>query len=108
VAFDTKKHLQGGYWRQVRAQLVVSPAMLLLWIRGVQFMYSLDPYLPARSKPRLRDYVRAAHRGLLPGPLRFVRAVGDYYRPGFHPSQLGGLGLAVDYLALSPAARAAH
>jgi predicted metal-dependent hydrolase len=44
----------------------------------------------------------------VPGPLRFVRVVGDYYRPGFHPSQLGGLELAVDYLAVSPAARASH
>jgi predicted metal-dependent hydrolase len=45
---------------------------------------------------------------LVPGPLRFVRVVGNYYRPGFHPSQLGGLGAAVDYLAVSPAARASR
>jgi uncharacterized protein len=108
VAFDTMKHLQAGYWRQVRAQLVVSPAMLLLWIRGVRFLYSVDPYLPPGTKPRWRDYFKAARRGLLPGPLRFVRAVANYYRPRFHPSQLGGVGLAVDYLAVSPAARASH
>jgi predicted metal-dependent hydrolase len=108
VAFDTMKHLRAGYLRRVRAQLVVTPAMLLFWIRGVRFLYSVDPYLPAGSKPRWRDYLRAARRGLVPPPLRFVRVVGDYYRPGFHPSQLGGLGLAVDYLALSPAARASH
>ena len=108
VAFDTMKHLRAGYLRRVRAQLVVTPAMLVFWIRGVRFLYSVDPYLPAGSKPRWRDYLRAARRGLVPRPLRFVRVVGDYYRPGFHPSQLGGLGLAVDYLALSPAARASH
>jgi hypothetical protein len=108
VAFDTMKHLRAGYWRQVRAQLVVSPAMLLLWIRGVRFLYSVDPQLPPGAKPRWRDYVAAARRGLLPGPLRFVRGIADYYRPGFHPSQLGGLGRAVDYLAVSPAARASH
>jgi predicted metal-dependent hydrolase len=108
VAFDTMKHLRGGYWRQVRTQLAVSPAMLLLWIRGVRFMYSVDPYLPPGTKPRWRDYVKAARRGLVPGPLRLMRVVGDYYKPGFHPSQLGGLGLAVDYLAVSPAARASH
>ncbi|WP_459973718.1 metal-dependent hydrolase [Mycobacterium sp. MUNTM1] len=108
VAFDTMKHLQAGYWRQVRAQLVVTPAMLLLWIRGVRFMYSLDPQLPPRTKPRWRDYFSAARRGLVPGPLRFIRAIGNYYRPGFHPSQLGGLERAVDYLAISPAARASH
>jgi predicted metal-dependent hydrolase len=108
VAFDTMKHLSAGYWRRVRAQLVVSPAMLLLWIRGVRYLYSVDPQLPPGAKPRWRDYVNAARRGLLPGPLRFVRGISDYYRPGFHPSQLGGLVLAVDYLAVSPAARASH
>ena len=43
VAFDTMKHLRAGYWRQVRAQLVVAPVMLLLWIRGVRFLYAVDP-----------------------------------------------------------------
>jgi uncharacterized protein len=108
VAFDTMKHLRGGYWRQVRAQLAVSPVMLLLWIRGVRFMYSVDPSLPPGNKPRWLDYLRAARRGLVPGPLRLARVVGDYYKPGFHPSQLGGLERAVDYLAVSPAARASH
>jgi len=108
VAFDTMKHLRAGYWRRARAQLVVTPGVLLLWIRGVRFLYSVDPYLPPGSKPRWRDYVHAARRGLVPGPLRFVRVVGNYYLPGFHPSQSGGLGPAVDYLAVSPAARASR
>ncbi|WP_068185076.1 metal-dependent hydrolase [Mycobacterium sp. UM_CSW] len=108
VAFDTMKHLRAGYLRRVRAQLVVTPAMLLFWVRGVRFLYSVDPHLPLGTKPHWWEYIRAARRGLVPGPLRFVRVVADYYRPGFHPSQLGGLEAAVDYLALSPAARASH
>ena len=108
VAFDMMKHLRAGYWRQVRTQLVVSPVMLLMWIRGVRFMYSVDRDLPAGAKPSWRDYFNAARRGLVPGPLRFVWAVGAYYWPGFHPSQLGGVERAVDYLAISPAARASH
>ena len=108
VAFDTMKHLRAGYLRRVRAQLVVTPAMLLFWVRGVRFLYSVDPHLPPGTKPHWWEYLRAARRGLVPGPLRFVRVVADYYRPGFHPSQLGGLELAVDYLALSPAARASR
>ncbi|OBI60134.1 metal-dependent hydrolase [Mycobacterium sp. E796] len=108
VAFDTMKHLRAGYLRRVRAQLVVTPAMLLFWVRGVRFLYSVDPHLPPGTKPHWWEYIRAARRGLVPGPLRFVRVVADYYRPGFHPSQLGGLEAAVDYLALSPAARASH
>jgi predicted metal-dependent hydrolase len=108
VAFDVMKHLRVGYWRQVRTQLVVSPMMLLLWIRGVRFMYSVDRQLAPRTKARWRDYFNAARRGLVPGPLRFVRVIGAYYKPNFHPSQLGGVEKAVDYLAISPAARASH
>ncbi|MBX9639302.1 MAG: metal-dependent hydrolase, partial [Mycobacteriaceae bacterium] len=108
VAFDTMKHLRAGYWRRARTALAVAPVMPLLWIRGVRFLYSVDPYLPSGTKPRWRDYVGAARRGLVPGPLRLMRVVTSHFEPGFHPSQLGGLGLAVDYLAVSPAARASH
>jgi predicted metal-dependent hydrolase len=108
VAFDTMKHLRAGYWRQVRTQLLVTPAMLWLFVRGVRFMYSVDPHLPPGTKPRWRDYFHAARRGLVPGPFEFLRVIGAYYKPTFHPSQLGGVGRAVEYLAKSPAARASH
>jgi predicted metal-dependent hydrolase len=108
VAFDVMKHLRSGYLRQVRTQLVVTPMMLLMWVRGVRFMYSVDPQVPRGAKPRWWYYFQAARRGLMPGPLRFVRVIGAYYLPGFHPSQLGGVEKAVDYLAISPAARASH
>jgi uncharacterized protein len=102
------KHLRAGYWRQVRTQLVVTPMMLLMWVRGVRFMYSVDRHVPPGAKPRWRDYFAAARRGLMPGPVRFIRVIGAYYLPRFHPSQLGGVEKAVDYLAISPAARASH
>ncbi|CAM2895051.1 metal-dependent hydrolase [Mycobacterium intermedium] len=108
VAFDAMKHLRAGYLRQVHTQLAAGPVMLLLWIRGVRFMYSVDPCLPPGTKARWRDYFSAARRGLVPGPVRLLRVMFHYFKPGFHPSQLGGVGLAVDYLAVSPAARASH
>jgi uncharacterized protein len=108
VAFDLMKHLRAGFLRQVRAQLVVTPMMFLMWVRGVRFMYSIDRHVPPGAKPRWRDYFIAARRGLMPGPLRFIRVIGAYYLPRFHPSQLGGVEKAVDYLAISPAARASH
>ncbi|MGV0635647.1 metal-dependent hydrolase [Mycolicibacillus trivialis] len=108
VAFDVMKHLQSGYWRQVRTQLLVTPLMLLLWVRGLRYMYSVDPELPAGTKPRWRDWFTSARRGLVPAPWRFLRVIGAYYRPGFHPSELGGIEKAVNYLAVSPAARATH
>lgn len=108
VAFDTMKHLRAGYWRQVRTQLLVTPVMLWLFVRGIRFMYSVDPYLPPGTKPRWRDYFGAARRGLVPGPFQFLGVIGAYYKPSFHPSQLGGVGRAVEYLARSPAARGTH
>lgn len=108
VAFDVMRHLRGGYWRQVRTQLLVTPLILLLWIRGLRFMYSVDPQLAPGTKPRWRDWFSAARRGLVPAPWQFIRVIGAYFRPGFHPAQLGGVERAVNYLAVSPAARAAH
>jgi uncharacterized protein len=108
VASDTMKHLRAGHWRQVRTQLLVTPALLWLFMRGVRFMYSVDPHLPPGTKPRWPDYFDAARRGLVPGPTQFLGVIAAYYKPSFHPSQLGGVGRAVDYLARSPAARAAH
>jgi predicted metal-dependent hydrolase len=108
VAFDTMKHLRAGYWRQVRTQLLITPALLWLFVRGVRFMYSVDPHLPPGTKPRWRDYFRAARLRLVPGPTQFLRVIGAYYLPNFHPSQLGGVERAIDYLARSPAARASH
>lgn len=108
VAFDVMKHLRAGYLRQVRTQLAVTPLMLWLWVRGLRFMYKVDPELPPGTKPRWRDWFIAARRGLVPSPFEFLPAIASYYRPGFHPAQLGGVEKAVNYLAVSPAARATH
>ncbi|OHV06070.1 metal-dependent hydrolase [Mycobacterium talmoniae] len=108
VAFDVMKHLKAGYWRQVRTQLIVTPLMLWLWVRGLRFMYSVDPELPPGTKPRWRDWFIAARRRLVPAPFEFIRVIGAYYKPSFHPSELGGVERAVNYLAISPAARATH
>ncbi|OBK89015.1 metal-dependent hydrolase [Mycolicibacter heraklionensis] len=108
VAFDVMKHLRAGFFRQVRTQLAVTPLMLLLWVRGLRFMYRVDPQLQAGTKPRWRDWFIAARRGLVPSPFEFLPAIASYYRPGFHPAQLGGVEKAVNYLAVSPAARATH
>lgn len=108
VAFDVMKHLRAGYLRQVRTQLAVTPLMLLMWVRGLRYMYTVDPLVPPGTKPRWRDWFIAARRGLVPSPFEFLPAIASYYRPGFHPAQLGGVEMAVNYLAVSPAARATH
>ncbi|MGV0627569.1 metal-dependent hydrolase [Mycolicibacter minnesotensis] len=108
VAFDVMKHLRAGYLRQVRTQLIVTPMLFMFWVRGMRFMYTVDPELPAGVKPRWRDWFSAARRGLVPSPFEFLPAIASYYRPSFHPAQLGGVEQAVNYLAVSPAARATH
>lgn len=108
VAFDVMRHLQAGYWRQVRTQLMVTPLLLWLWVRGVRFLYATDPELPAGTKPRWRDWLAVSRRGFVPAPLEFLPAITAYYKRGFHPAQLGGVDKAVNYLAVSPAARAGY
>ncbi|MCV7084624.1 metal-dependent hydrolase [Mycolicibacter hiberniae] len=108
VAFDVMKHLRAGFLRQVRTQLAVTPLMLMMWVRGLRYMYKADPLLPPGTRPRWRDWFVAARRGLVPSPWEFLPAIASYYRPGFHPAQLGGVEKAVNYLAVSPAARATH
>ncbi|WP_214366205.1 metal-dependent hydrolase [Pseudonocardia sp. H11422] len=104
VAHDLFTHLDGRYLRRVRAMLPVAPILFGLWVRGVRFLLAHDP-VPA--KPRLRDWMRAARRGLTPGIGGLTRALLTYLRPGYHPSQYGSTSAAVTYLATSPAARAA-
>ncbi|RWA17128.1 hypothetical protein MBRU_05755 [Mycolicibacterium brumae DSM 44177] len=108
VAFDVMKHLNAGYFRQVRTQWLVTPLIFYLWVRGLRFMYSIDPELPPGTKARWRDWFRCSRRGLLPKPQEFTRVIAAYYRPSFHPAELGGIDKAVNYLAVSPSARAAH
>uniref|UniRef100_UPI00061AAF3A metal-dependent hydrolase n=1 Tax=Mycobacterium sp. UM_Kg1 TaxID=1545691 RepID=UPI00061AAF3A len=68
VAFDVMKHLRAGFLRQVRTQLAVTPLMLLMWVRGLRYMYKADPLLPPGTRPRWRDWFAAARRGLVPSP----------------------------------------
>ena len=73
--------------------------MLLLWIRGVRFMYSVDPLAAAGHQ--------AALAGLLPRGAPGLGARADCVPPGhrrllqagFSPLAAGRGGAAVDYLA---------
>ncbi len=62
VAFDTMKALARRLLAAGACPATVTPVMLL-WIRGVRFMYSVDSYLPPGTKPRWRTLFQAARRG---------------------------------------------
>ena len=41
-----------------------TPLLFLLWVRGLRFMYSIDPELAPGTKARWRDWFLLARRGL--------------------------------------------
>ena len=80
---------------------------MLSWYKGVIFLMSQDP--TATTKPRLRDWRRAARQYKVPGPWNlFVLCTLRYLRPSHHPSTEASTQMAMDYLAQSPAAQAAR
>jgi predicted metal-dependent hydrolase len=108
VAFDLYTHLDGRYWRRVRAWLIAAPTLAILWSRGIGYLMSVDPQLgDAGRRIRFREVRRAWRRGLMPGPASLAAMFFEYFRPSYHPSKYGSTSQAVAYLASSPAARAA-
>jgi predicted metal-dependent hydrolase len=106
VAYDVFAHLNGSWLARVRTMLVVAPTMIWLWRRGTRFMCAVDPDYNG-DRPSMRDYRRAARKGLLPKQSTLLLAVPRYCKRGFHPSQEADTSLALRYLATSPAAVAA-
>ncbi|MFC4944116.1 metal-dependent hydrolase [Pseudonocardia sp. GCM10023141] len=110
VAHDLYMHLDGRYLRRIRSLITAGPMLVRLWIKGVAFLLSIDPREPGTPpvKPTWRAMLRASRRGLAPTGWATLKAMAAYVRPGYHPSQYGSTDLAVAYLAVSPAARAAE
>jgi hypothetical protein len=87
--------------------LLTAPVFVLWWIRGARFLMAQDATIS--SKPRWRDWLRAARQNRVPGPrLVIVTVPRRFVRPGYHPSAEASTQLAMDYLEKSPAARAAR
>ncbi|MFP3989304.1 metal-dependent hydrolase [Streptomyces sp. E11-3] len=111
VAFDMYQHCGGAglprYARRVCGMAVTAPVMLYLWVWGAAYLIRHDPRLAGRLRYSLREHNRAVRRGLLPTWREIGAAVPRYLRRSYHPSQEGSLRRAVEYLATSPAARAA-
>lgn len=110
VAHDLYTHLDGRYLRRIRAMLISGPTLAKLWADGTAQLCARDPQLRGttpRRRAGLRDYLRAARRGLVPGPGMFAKAILTYLNPRFHPARQGDTDAAVAYLAVSPAARRA-
>ncbi|WP_371793558.1 metal-dependent hydrolase [Streptomyces sp. NBC_01471] len=118
VAFDMYQHCGGEglprYARRIEGMAVVTPVLLWLWVWGASYLMRHDPALlrhgpGTEGRPRysLREHNRAVTKRLLPSWGELGSAIPRYFRRSYHPSQEGSLRRAVEYLAASPAARAA-
>ncbi|MET8284991.1 MULTISPECIES: metal-dependent hydrolase [unclassified Streptomyces] len=111
VAFDMYQHCGGEglprYARRIAGMAVTAPMMLYLWAWGAAYLVRHDPQLAGRARYSLAAHNRAVRKGLLPTWKELGAAVPRYLRRSYHPSQEGSLRRAVEYLAQSPAARAA-
>ncbi len=105
VAFDLFQHLSGSHLRRVEAMVVSAATMTYLWIRGTRFLLQADPTSPPKAS--WRAFRRAGRQGRLPTLKLMFGSVGGYVRVGHHPSLHGSTAAAQEYLASSPAARAA-
>lgn len=107
LVFDVYQNVCGNYALRALTMLSTAVTFAAWWIAGVRFLMAQDPTIS--TKPRWRDWWRAARQYRVPGPWLVVVTVPTrYIRPGHHPSGEMSTQLAMDYLAQSPAARAAR
>ncbi|MFJ6260444.1 metal-dependent hydrolase [Rhodococcus erythropolis] len=111
VAYDVMRYFDKRETRRIRTQILVTPAIVWLWIRGTRFLMRNDPELaaqaPSRRRPHLSDFIAAGKRGTVPTSFELVKRMSTYFSKSYHPSNEGSTAQAVQYLASSPAAQAA-
>ncbi|MFJ9365355.1 metal-dependent hydrolase [Nocardia sp. NPDC101769] len=106
VVYDAYMYLDGGYPRKARTAVLASATLLPLFIVSAGYLYRKDPS-PRKGRFWARQFLSATRRGVIPSWTVFLTEIPRYLRPGFHPSQLGSMDVALRYLAHSPAARTA-
>ncbi|MDJ0393554.1 metal-dependent hydrolase [Rhodococcus sp. G-MC3] len=111
VAFEVMQYFDVRPIRRLRTYIVIAPTLVWFWTRGVRYLMDQDPTLAAlpskKRRPTIGDFRRVTRRGLFPSAAMLWKASLRYLRSDYHPSQEGSTDQAVQYLAHSPAARAA-
>ncbi|GED99202.1 metal-dependent hydrolase [Gordonia crocea] len=108
VAYDVANYFGDSYLRRARTMGLVLPALIWLIFRGVKDVTRQDPATAGFGFLRRRlEYQRGVRAGLLPSLVGLTFSTAKYFRPGFHPDEVGSTAQAVAYLASSPAARRA-
>jgi predicted metal-dependent hydrolase len=107
LVFDIYQNLCGSYLLRAWSMLLAAPQFMLWWLAGTRYLMANDPTIDAA--PRWRDWMRAARQYRVPGPWKLLVTVPvRYLRPSYHPITETSTQLALDYLAQSPAAKAAR
>lgn len=112
VAFDLYKHLGGSYFSRYYMTLLVFPLIFGLWVDGAANLMSQDARFAGKKPSVFRPWMWAkwfseSRRGLLPSPLWLAYRTLPYFSPWYDPTLEGSTDIASDYLANSPAAKAA-
>ncbi|HSV41327.1 MAG TPA: metal-dependent hydrolase [Nocardioidaceae bacterium] len=112
VVFDAYMHVDGSYARRARMAILGSTALTAAGLMTLGYLVAKDPVRRQSRNPYTRyvsplvELVTATRKGVVPNFLGFVTEMPTYLRPGFHPSQLEGMDLAVRYLATAPVKQA--
>ncbi|TVT51533.1 metal-dependent hydrolase [Amycolatopsis rhizosphaerae] len=108
VVFDAYQHIDGSYARRARMAVLGSAALFATGMATLAWLVANDP-ARRRSRNPFRRYlapvlegISATRRKVIPNLTSFLTEVPVYLKPGFHPSQLDGMELAVRYLATAP------
>lgn len=101
VADAMFRHVSGSLPLRSAAAAFVFPLFAILAVVGIQHLVKNDPQLPYRL--RIRDYLRAARQGRVPGPSYLLRASLRYFAPNYSPLDEGSTEQALAYLASMPA-----
>lgn len=107
VVFDVYQDICGNYPLRALSMVLTGPQFMFWWFAGVRYLMKHDPTIT--TKPRWRDWLRAARQYRVPGPWKLIVTVPiRYLRPRHHPETEASTDMAMTYLEHSPAAQAAR
>lgn len=106
VMFDVHQDVNAAceYPLRAAAMIAVFPMIVTLWADGWARLLEQDPDAP--DIPLGRAFERIVAEGRAPG-LPLLAALMRYFDPAFHPAREGAWERAAEYIARSPAVRAA-
>lgn len=107
VVFDVYQDICGNYPLRALSMVLTGPQFMFWWFAGVRYLMAHDPTIT--TKPRWRDWLRAARQYRVPGPWKLLVTVPiRYLRPRHHPETEASTDMAMAYLEHSAAAQAAR